>query len=98
MKFIDIIPLLEEGKMVGRTSWPEGTFIFKQVHSVIESAIIPKMQSLPDEVRDEFKNREAVNIFYANQIAIVNKDNLIQGWSALPHDIMAVDWELRKRS
>lgn len=92
MKFNDVVLALEEGKMAARSSWESGTFIFQQVPAVINKDIIPKMQSLPQSVKDEFERRGANNIFYANQIAICNAGNLIQGYAALPHDILALDW------
>lgn len=92
MKFTEVVNALEEGKMCARSSWEPGTFIFRQVPALINAEIIPKMQSLPDSVKAEFERRNVAGIVYENQIAIVNADSVIMGWSALPHDCLATDW------
>ena len=40
------------------TKWENGTFIFKQIPSTISKDIVPKMQSLPQAVKDEFDMRK----------------------------------------
>ena len=68
-------------------------FIFKQVPSNISIDIVPKMQSLPDAVRRVFINR-GKDISYSNQLAIVNDDNEISGYSPSVEDVLATDWEV----
>ena len=87
--FGQAIEALKQGKRVARQGWNgKGLFVFMQVPSVINKEIVPKMQSLPQSVKDEFERRfndpnEQINaIYYYYQLAIVNTSNLINGWVA----------------
>ena len=62
-----------------------------QVPATIPPEIIPKMQSLPQSVKDEFIRREA-SIHYCNQFALVKQDNTINGWAPSSADTLATDW------
>lgn len=91
---------LLDGRMVRRTSWPVGTFVFRQVPATIEKDIVPRMQSLPDSVKAEFDRRfndESVQvdaIYYDWQFAIVNSSNLIISYSPSVEDTLAPDWQI----
>lgn len=97
--FGDAIEALKNGKRVQREGWNgKGLFVFRQVPSQIGKDIVPKMQSLPQSVKDEFQRRfespsEQIDaIYYDNQLAVVNPSNLITGWSPSICDALAVDW------
>lgn len=94
MNFGQAIEALNQGKMIQRTSWNDkDLFVFKQAVSSIRKDIIPNMQLLPQLVKDEFEKRTNYNfIYYANQLALVDKTNLITGWSPSPSDALAEDW------
>lgn len=99
MNFGQAIEALKEGKKVQRTGWNgKGLFVFMQVPSSINREIVPKMQSLPQSVKDEFERRfndpnEQIDaIYYDNQLALVNPSNLITGWSPSVSDSLATDW------
>ena len=98
MNFAEAIEALKQGKRVQRTSWDQDLFVFMQVPSTINREIVPKMQSLPQSVKDEFIRRfndsqlQIDAIYYDDQFAIVNQSNLITGWSPSPSDILAIDW------
>lgn len=99
MNFGQAIEALKEGKRVQRTGWNgKGLFVFMQVPSTINREIVPKMQSLPQSVKDEFERRfndpnEQIDaIYYDNQLALVNSSNLINGWAASVSDSLANDW------
>ncbi len=103
MNFGEAINELQLGKMLTRTEWDGGYFIFKQIPSEIKKDIVPKMQSLPQSVKDEFEKRfnhknykfhQIDSIYYDNQIGVVNNDNLIVSWTPTIVDIEANDWEL----
>lgn len=99
---------LKQGKRVARKGWNgKGLFIFMQVPAKIDMEIVPKMQSLPQPVKDEFDRRfkDATgqngidpiyfnSITYKNQIAMVYPDNSIYGWVASPSDVLEEDWEI----
>jgi len=99
MNFGQAIEALKQGKRVQRTGWNgEGLFVFMQVPSTIQREIVPKMQSLPQLVKDEFERRfndpnEQIDaIYYVDQLAMVGPSNGITGWSPSVPDCMADDW------
>jgi len=57
MKFSKTLETLENGGMIKRQAWNKQTFVFMQVPSVIPIETIPKMQSLPLSVKNEFVRR-----------------------------------------
>lgn len=92
MTFGAAVEALKQGKRVARSGWNgKGMFIFMQVPATIQSDVIPKMQSLPQSVKDEFANR-GEGIRYKNQLAMVYPDNTIYGWVASPSDVLEEDW------
>jgi hypothetical protein len=99
MNIGDAIELINDGKMAYREGWNgKGLFIFKQVPAQIGKDIVPKMQSLPQPVKDEFERRfndenEQIDaIYYSDQIALVGTSNQISGWSPSTNDTLATDW------
>lgn len=99
LNFGQAIELLEKGKMVTRYGWNSpGTFVFKQISSIINKEIVPKMQSLPQSVKDLFESRfcdkqaQIDAIYYNDQLACVTGSNLINGWSPSTIDSLANDW------
>lgn len=98
LNFGQAIEALKQGKRVARQGWNgKGLFVFMQVPSMIGAEIIPKMQSLPQAVKDEFTRRfekDPSNAFieYKNQLAMVYPDNNIYGWVASPSDVLENDW------
>ena len=92
LSFGEAIGALKDGKRVSRVGWNgKNLFIFQQVPSEINEEIVPKMQSLPQSVKDEFAKRGG-NISYKNQLAMVYPDNIIYGWVASPSDVLETDW------
>jgi hypothetical protein len=106
MNFIEAI---EQYPMIKRTGWNEkGMFVFKQIPSEVPISVVPKMQSLPKEVKEEFERRYNVasdygamtmqsnnpllTIRYCNQLAIVNMYNTINGWVPSVSDVLSNDW------
>ena len=99
LSFGKAIEALKEGKRVERLGWNgKGLFVFMQVPATINRVIVPKMQSLPQTVKDEFEKRfnndkqQLHSIYYQNQLALVGSDNLITGWSPSTSDALAEDW------
>ena len=55
MNFDKALEALKEGKRIQRINWNDkGLFVFMQIPSVIDMEVVPKMQSLPQLVKDEF--------------------------------------------
>ena len=101
MDFGGALKALKEGKMVQRTGWNgKGLFVFRQVPATIGKDIVPKMQSLPQSVKDEFERRfndenEQIDaIYYNDQLALVGPSNLISGWAPSTNDALAEDWTI----
>jgi len=100
MRIGEALSVLKDGGCVARHGWNgKGLFIFRQVPATIGMTIVPKMQSLPQSVKDEFikrfessSNPAHTVINYDNQLALVDKDNKIQGWSSSTPDALAEDW------
>ncbi len=99
MNFAYALQAMKEGQRVARTGWNgKGMFVFMQVPSEVKKEIVPKMQSLPQSVKDEFQRRfdnpdEQIDaIYYSNQFAIVSSSNMITGWSPSVTDTLAEDW------
>lgn len=87
-----VIEALKVGKTACRTGWNgTGMFIFKQVPANVKIQYVPNMQSLPDNVKDEFVKR-GLDLNYSNQICIVKLDNTIDSWVASSSDTFAEDW------
>lgn len=83
---------MKNGFMVARSGWNgKNLFVFMQIPSTIPIDIIPKMQSLPQAVKDAFAKR-GIPINYSNQMALVDADNNITGWSPSGSDAIAEDW------
>lgn len=103
MDFGKAIEALKQGKMVTRSGWNgKGLFVFMQVPAEINKEIVPKMQSLPQSVKDEFQKRfdipsyQVDAIYYSNQLALVSASNLITGWAPSTSDALAEDWIILK--
>jgi len=99
VSFGKAVEALKQGKRVQRKGWNgKGLFIFEQVPSSVPAEIVPKMTSLPQSVKDEFKRRfEGAemtdgSIKYSNQVAVVKPNNEINGWSPSTADALADDW------
>jgi hypothetical protein len=102
MNFGEALKIVKEGGMIHRTGWNgKGLFVFAQVPAEISIDIVPKMQSLPRLVKDVFIFRSTLtgdirftNIYYGNQLALVDSKNNISGWSPSTSDALAEDWEI----
>lgn len=96
--FGQAVSALNEGKMVAREGWNgKGLKVFRQVPATIDGEIIPKMQSLPDSVKEELVKRTNEDgsikpINYSNQLALLNPDNSVNGWAPSVSDTLANDW------
>ena len=108
--FGEAVLALKEGKRVQRKGWNgSDLFVFRQVPAEISvEEVVPKMQSLPQSVKDEFLRRlergkfmsapskQVMEMYgsikYDNQLAIVKPNNEINGWAPSITDILAEDW------
>lgn len=86
-----MLPYLENGSMITRHSWNDGSCIFKQIPAEIDLDIIPKMQSVPDSVKDMLMSKK-ITLKYKNQLARLEEDGTVNSWSPSVADIFADDW------
>ena len=94
------IKALKEGKRIRREMWPlEKRFIFRQVPAEINESIVPKMQSLPQSVKDFFnwtfteaRNEQIDAIYYQDHVALVGPTNTIINYAFQAEDVLAEDW------
>lgn len=95
LTFEQILPLLKEGYAVRRSGWNgDGLMVFKQVPAHINSDIIPKMQSLPDEAK-RLILRSGDHIDYVSQCLIFNAHTgQANSWVPSISDVFANDWML----
>lgn len=93
--FEQILPLIREGYAVRRNGWNgKELMVFKQVPAHIGSEIIPKMQSLPDEVK-RLILAHGDHIDYVSQCLIFNATTgEANSWVPSISDVFATDWEL----
>lgn len=101
MNFGEALEAIKQGKRVARNMMMHnGQFVFMQVPSEIKSEIVPRMQSLPQSVKDEFIRRfedpreQISSIYYGDQLAIVSPCNHITGWSPSASDVLSLDWSI----
>ena len=87
------IEAAKQGRRISRAAWPAGVFVFLQVPSTVPASVIPKMSSLPDDVKAELICR-GWPLTYSNQLARVDEGSNITGWSPGAADVLALDWEI----
>jgi hypothetical protein len=92
---------LKKGKGIRRMSWKTNKFVFRQVPADISvKNVVPKMQSLPQKIKDIFSYRQINNslthaeINYHNQLALVYPNNRVTAWNASTDDILTNDYEI----
>lgn len=91
------IEAMRKGNCIARTGWNgKDMFVCKQIPAVIDSTVIPKVQSLPDSAKKLLLDTSLEPIRYSNQMIIVknNKtgDRIIDSWVASSSDTFADDW------
>lgn len=92
LNFGQAIQALRDGKRVTRLSWQDfRVFVFRLAPCEIPEEVIPKMQSFPKSVREEFAKRGG-NIRASSQLVFVTHDNTIHNWSVTNSDALANDW------
>jgi len=86
------IEALKGGYRISRHGWNgKGLFVFKQIPANIGTDIIPKMTSVPQEVKDTMIGRDQ-NLNYRNQCAIVDSNGNVDNWVPSISDIFSEDW------
>lgn len=93
MDFGDAIKAMKLGFPVAREGWNgKGMFVFKHVPARIDHSIIPKMQSVPQEVKSVIMKREEPVLHYMAQFVLVKPDGEVNSWAPSSSDTCADDW------
>ena len=85
------VEALKRGAFIRRAGWDGRKYVFKQVPAEISTDIIPKMQSVPDSVKEKMMSLN-VSLKYEFQLAIVEGESRISSWTPTAEDIFASDW------
>ena len=83
---------LKRGAFIQRSGWDENKYVFKQVPAQISTDIIPKMQSVPDSVKQRKMIPINCSLKYEFQLAMVEGESRISSWTPTAEDIFASDW------
>lgn len=93
----EAIKAMQDGHMVREKDWEACiTGIFMQIPSEIPKDVIPKMSSLPQNVKDVLVNSDIEVIIYHSQIAIVHHGYYITGYHLSTYELMEGEWEIVK--
>lgn len=95
MTFGLAVELLKMGHVLRRSGWNgKNLYVCRQIPALIEEDVIPKMQSLPEQMKDIILNGKGF-ISYESQCLIYNGDTgRADSWVPSISDIFANDWEL----
>ena len=83
---------LKRGAFIQRVGWNESKYVFKQIPAQISPDIIPKMQSVPQSVKNKKMIPTNCSLKYEFQLAIVQGESRISSWTPTAEDIFASDW------
>lgn len=94
LNFGTAIQFLKEGRKVQREGWNgKGLFIFKQIPATIGTEIIPKMQSVPDDVKTTMVERNQ-SLNYRHQCVLVDTEGNVDNWAPSISDVFSEDWQV----
>ena len=94
LPFSTIIGALEAGKLCYRSGWNGmGMRVYKQVPSKIDPAVVPKMTSLSDTVKEALMIRKQ-GPSYRHQLALLQQDGTVDSWVPSVSDIFSRDWSI----
>ncbi len=93
MNFEQVLPdFRQNGNIITRRYWGPGFFVFRQIPNEIGLDVIPKMQSVPDEAKNEMIKRDQ-SLSYEYQAVIVDPHGCVDSWCPTVNDLLANDWE-----
>ena len=98
MKFSEVLESLRNGeRLTNATLSSKNSFICRQVPQAVDRAIIPKMSSLPEGVKEFLKDRG--DIRYHDQVLLLEWDpiqeaNMATSYIPTWYDIFREDWTI----
>ena len=92
LRFEGVLEAFRQHKPISRVSKSEEyLFIFQQIPAKIDLGIVPKMISVPDEVKKVMEQLQK-GFNYQNQAVKVDKDGNTTYWIPTIEDLLAEDW------
>jgi hypothetical protein len=84
----------KDGRMIARASWENtGDFVFARPHDDLPVDFIPKVKSLPEEVKEVLAKRETETIPFSSYLCrYTSKAGVQNGWNPGYDDMTAKDW------
>ena len=93
MDFREVINGLKEGKMYCRKSW-HNLIIYKANENDVPESVIPKMTSLPVDVKNLAHNHGFLFLSYRAEVKSLNlSTTVVKPYNPDWEDIFAEDWE-----
>ena len=98
MKFSEVLDSLRNGeRLTNATLSNKNSFICRQVPQAVDKAIIPKMSSLPEGVKEFLKDRG--DIRYHDQVLLLEWSQIQEAYMATSYiptwyDIFREDWTI----
>ncbi len=101
MNFSEVLRHLQNGSLGSRKAWDDNKnhvarVVFLQIDAHIPGEAVPKMQSVPNSVKNMVADKGAHLLHYTNQMAIIDITNktcfTIEGYSPSVQDTLAGDW------
>lgn len=94
MDFGDAIRSLKKGLKVARAGWNhKDKFLWLKPSSVIKAEWCkdPMLRNIAEENGGEIDGREVICLY----LTVNGRPTILTGWSPIPCDVLAEDWELR---
>ena len=96
VSFSEAIAAMEEGKMVTREDMPSNMFLFKRSETEVKPDIVPKMNSLPQAVKQRLEDTGYSLEFFSqiNQVVIKDEDETayITNYDIQNADVFGEQW------
>ena len=97
LTFGQALEAIERGEMVQRIGWNgKGMFIFKRPSDILAADFLPKVKSLPEQVK-LFLSYQHRDIEFLAYLCMYSADGkIVNGWLASQTDMLANDWQTVK--
>ncbi|GAB3889943.1 hypothetical protein GCM10028803_00500 [Larkinella knui] len=93
--FSQALDFLKDGKCVARSGWNgKGMFIFQRPGDILAKDFIPRVKSLPEDVKEFLvsQNRDIQFLPYLCMWSATGE--VVNGWLASQTDMLAEDWQV----
>ncbi len=91
--YSEALEATKAGIPVRRRCWRAGLVMFRQIPSMVNADVVPRMTSLPVSVKQLVVSRNTP-LRYRDQLVLLFPDNTIVGYSPSSSDVLGEDWEV----